>query len=108
MRDIPITVLLSFPVPNYTNPDTRGPALLIVNGVFIAIVIAVVLLRLYTRIFIKRWVGSDDIFIVIATVGHHSDAVSKLLFPASLIWSMDSILYQSSADIYMFRFLQLA
>jgi hypothetical protein len=69
MRDLPIKVLISFPPPNYAHPVTRGPTLYIVNGILIGITIFVVLLRLYTRIFIKRWVGADDVFIVIATVG---------------------------------------
>jgi len=68
MRNIPISVILTFPIPNYVDPVTRGPALTIVNGIFIGIVLAALGLRLYTRLFIKRWFGIDDLFIVIATV----------------------------------------
>lgn len=68
MREIPLDVFLSFPLPNYKNPPTRGPALTIVNAILIALVIIAVLLRLYTRLFIKRWFGSDDVFIVFALV----------------------------------------
>lgn len=76
MRDIPLDVFLSFPLPNYKNPPTRGPALVIVNAILIALVVVAVLLRLYARLFIKRWFGSDDIFIILALVCSPSLAVS--------------------------------
>lgn len=68
MRDIPIPVLLSWPIPNYINPPTRGPTLVIVNAILISLVVVVVLLRIYTRIAIKRWFGADDVFIALALV----------------------------------------
>lgn len=68
MRLPPFEVLLSWPTPNYVNPVTRGHALVVVNSVFLSIVIITVGLRLYTRIFIRRWFGLDDIFILIALV----------------------------------------
>lgn len=61
-------MILTWPTPNYVNPPTRGDALLIVNTVFIALVVIVVGLRMYTRLVIKRWFGLDDIFILIALV----------------------------------------
>lgn len=70
MRDIPIAVILSWPRGNYDHPVTRGKALLIINVIFAALVVGIVFLRLYTRLFIKRWVGLDDVFIVLATVSH--------------------------------------
>ncbi|RAR01158.1 integral membrane protein [Stemphylium lycopersici] len=62
----PYDVLLSWPTPNYDNPPTRGPALVIVNSIFISLATLTVAARLYTRIVIKRWFGIDDIFIVLA------------------------------------------
>ncbi len=47
---------------------TRGDALVILNSVFIALVVIVVGLRMYTRLVIKRWFGYDDIFILLALV----------------------------------------
>jgi hypothetical protein len=82
MRDLPISVLASFPPPNYTNPETRGPTLVIINGTLIAIVVAVVALRMWTRIVIKRWVGSDDILIVIATVSLASITATSVVLRA--------------------------
>lgn len=57
---------MGWPTPNYIDPETRGPALLIVNSILIALTILVVIARLYTRIVIKRWFGIDDIFILFA------------------------------------------
>jgi hypothetical protein len=69
MRSIPAEVLLSWPTPNYDDPVTRGYALVVVNSIFITLVVIVVSLRLYTRLWIKRWFGSDDLFIILALVG---------------------------------------
>jgi hypothetical protein len=68
MRLPPADVLIKWPIPNYVNPETRGNALVIVNYIFISIAVITVLLRLYTRTFIKRWFGLDDIFIIVALV----------------------------------------
>ncbi|KAL1641504.1 hypothetical protein SLS58_006009 [Diplodia intermedia] len=72
VRDIPLSILFTWPQPNYVDPVTRGPALIIINAVFISLCTLLLFLRLYTRIFIKRWFGSDDVFIILAymsTVG---------------------------------------
>lgn len=65
-----LKVILSWPKPNYTHPETRGDALLVVNSVLIALVVIIVGLRMYTRLVIKRWFGLDDIFILTALVGN--------------------------------------
>jgi hypothetical protein len=62
----PADVILQWPTPNYENPETRGSAFLIVNSLFLALSIAAVILRLYTRIFITRWFGLDDVLICVA------------------------------------------
>ncbi|KAJ4989844.1 hypothetical protein SVAN01_04681 [Stagonosporopsis vannaccii] len=66
MKLPPFDVILSWPTPNYANPVTRGDALIIVNSIFIALVVLVVGLRMYTRLAIKRWFGLDDVFILLA------------------------------------------
>ncbi|OCK85191.1 hypothetical protein K432DRAFT_431768 [Lepidopterella palustris CBS 459.81] len=68
MRDIPLDVILSWALPNYTDLYTRGIALVIMNGAFISLVLVVVTLRIYTRIVIMRWFGSDDVFIAFALI----------------------------------------
>lgn len=69
MRDIPIEVIASWPPGNYHDPETRGNGLIIVNVVLMSIVTFVVCLRLYVRIYLLRWFGIDDLFIIIALVG---------------------------------------
>ncbi|TKA78707.1 hypothetical protein B0A49_02522 [Cryomyces minteri] len=66
MRDIPLSVVLTFPLPNYQHPQTRGGALVVVNFIFIILVLLAVGLRFYTRIAVKRWFGSDDVWIGLA------------------------------------------
>ncbi|KAH7126850.1 hypothetical protein B0J11DRAFT_287720 [Dendryphion nanum] len=68
MRYVPPEVLLSFPTPNYDDPVTRGHALLVVNSIFVALTVVVVCMRMYTRIYLKRWFGVDDVFILLALV----------------------------------------
>jgi hypothetical protein len=68
VRAIPIDVLLSFPNPNYTDPVTHGASLVIVNCVFISLVTIFVALRLYTRLYLKRWFGIDDWCIILSWI----------------------------------------
>ncbi|KAL8730098.1 MAG: hypothetical protein Q9166_004297 [cf. Caloplaca sp. 2 TL-2023] len=53
-------IIDSWPKPNFVNPETRGPALTVVNIVFIILVFLVVGLRYYTRIRITKSFGLDD------------------------------------------------
>jgi hypothetical protein len=65
---IPIEVILGWPAPNYINPDTRGPESWIVSAIFLAAATFSVGVRLWTRVFIRKWVGPDDLLIVLAFV----------------------------------------
>ncbi|OTA33092.1 hypothetical protein BTJ68_06358 [Hortaea werneckii EXF-2000] len=66
MRLPPLSVITTWPVPNYTHPKTHGRALLITNLLLITLVLLAVLGRLYARLIIKRWYGADDSMIVLA------------------------------------------
>jgi hypothetical protein len=68
VRNVPLDVIATWPTPNYVNPEVRGNSVFIINGVFIATTIGMVFARFYTRIFISRWVGIDDLFILLALV----------------------------------------
>ena len=68
MRLPPLAVEASWPTPNYTDPVTRGHAVLIVNIVCISLAFLVTILRVYTRIRITATAGIDDIFVVIGLV----------------------------------------
>jgi glucan phosphoethanolaminetransferase (alkaline phosphatase superfamily) len=65
---IPLAVAFGWPAPNYTDPVTRGPELWIVTGLFLFAATLCVSIRLYWRIFLRRWLGIDDILIVLALV----------------------------------------
>ncbi|OBT93162.1 hypothetical protein VE01_09232 [Pseudogymnoascus verrucosus] len=73
IKPVPPDVILSWPKPNYTDPDRRGPALLIVNCFLLPLAMVVVGMRLYTRLIIVHSAGLDDVFILtpflIAAVG---------------------------------------
>jgi hypothetical protein len=64
----PLEVIASFPKPNYVNPETHGPALLLLAIILGSIGLVVVGTRLYARIYITKAVGIDDILIVGALI----------------------------------------
>jgi hypothetical protein len=64
----PISVILSWPTPNYVDPIKRGPGIYIFSSLFLTLATIVVLMRLYARIIIRRWFGLDDAFICLAWV----------------------------------------
>ncbi|KAK1815506.1 hypothetical protein LTR12_010057 [Friedmanniomyces endolithicus] len=66
MRLPPLSVLISWPTPDYVHPVTHGPALLIVNVIFITLVTVAVVGRLYSRLVVKQWFGVDDSLILLA------------------------------------------
>lgn len=63
-----LAVLATYPTPNYVNPETKGPDLLVANCVMFSIASVVVALRIHTRVFISRCFGADDVFILLAMV----------------------------------------
>jgi hypothetical protein len=68
MRVPPPAVIASWPPPNYIDPETRGPSLLIVNSVFLALSLAALAGRLWARLVILRAPGLDDLLITVAIV----------------------------------------
>jgi hypothetical protein len=68
MREVPLSVFLHWPAPNYENPTTRGNALLAVNIVFITLVTLSIGIRLYSRMLVKHQSGIDDVMIVLAYI----------------------------------------
>ncbi|RMZ87538.1 hypothetical protein DV736_g5229, partial [Chaetothyriales sp. CBS 134916] len=64
----PPSVVASWPKPNYTNPETQGPGLVVVGIILIIMGISIVTTRLFARIFITRALGIDDILIVLAAI----------------------------------------
>ena len=68
MREIPVSVLASWPTPNLVDPPTRGSALLVFSCLFKALLLIVVPSRVYTRVKIVHNFGCDDVMILGASV----------------------------------------
>lgn len=69
-------IIATWPKPNFVNPETRGPALTVVNIVFIVLVFIVVGMRYYTRLKITRSFGQDDVVIGLSLVSFVMEAFS--------------------------------
>ena len=68
MRIPPLDVIARWPSPNYTDPETHGPAIVVVNILFSVIVLVAFVGRIYSRLAIKKWLGVDDVMCVLALV----------------------------------------
>lgn len=68
MQYPPVAVLLSYPTPNYVNPEQHGPALIITLSILFPSALLVVGLRTYTRVIIAKSFGWDDGIILVAFV----------------------------------------
>ncbi|THV52343.1 hypothetical protein BGAL_0082g00330 [Botrytis galanthina] len=87
MRIPPPQVLSTFPQPNYIDPVTRGPVLLIITAVFLPLVYIVVGLRTFTRIHLSKHFGIDDVFLLIALVPTTVCAVLALIAHERWKWN---------------------
>lgn len=68
MRIPPTDVWVQWPPPDYHNPPTRGPAIIIVNIIFSVLVLIAFTGRFYSRIVIRKWLGVDDVMCILALV----------------------------------------
>jgi hypothetical protein len=69
MLNVPIDVMLRWPTPNWQNPTTRPDLqLYLASSIFLILSIVCVLGRLYSRIFVRRYFGLDDAFILLSFV----------------------------------------
>jgi hypothetical protein len=68
MLFVPLAVIFKWPYPNYIDPQKRGPAILIVSGIFLFLATSIVALRVWIRITIRRFVGADDMLVMFALV----------------------------------------
>jgi hypothetical protein len=93
MRDIPLDVILSFPPANYDNPHTRGPALLIINSIFLVLCTVFVALRMYTRIHLVRTFGWDDVSLLVGFVFAVGLAANVMLANNNFYWYASSSSY---------------
>ena len=68
MRLPPPDVVASWPAPNYVDPETRGPALLITVLIIMPIALVTLACRLYVRMYLLRRAGWDDWLMIAAAV----------------------------------------
>ncbi|KAH8705852.1 hypothetical protein BGW36DRAFT_457224 [Talaromyces proteolyticus] len=61
-----LEIVASWPLPNYADPVTRGDGIVIASVVFGVVGTIATALRVYTRIWITRTMGADDILIIFA------------------------------------------
>lgn len=64
----PLSVIASWPKPNYVNPESQGKGLIVVSLLFGIVATTLVSLRLVARIWIIRQPGLDDLLIVLGLV----------------------------------------
>jgi hypothetical protein len=67
-NEAPTSIILSWPKPNYVDPVTEGPALMLVGIILSGIAILLVAARIYSRLFITRAPGIDDLLILVSLV----------------------------------------
>jgi hypothetical protein len=67
----PPSVLGTFHPPNYVNPVTQNLALPVMSIICLALSTFCVGVRLYGRMFVRRFVGLDDFFVFVAWVRAH-------------------------------------
>jgi hypothetical protein len=65
---VPTSVLRTWPAPNYVDPPVRGPEFYVVGGIFLGTATAMLVARLYARLFVRRWFGLDDALIIFSWV----------------------------------------
>ena len=68
MQPPPLSVIKSWPAPNYINPETRGNANVILNIVLYSLLLFFIGLRIFTRTYLRSSFGADDVFILLALV----------------------------------------
>ncbi|KAF2666252.1 hypothetical protein BT63DRAFT_53788 [Microthyrium microscopicum] len=75
-------VMTKWPTPNFIDPVKRGPEIYFINSTFFFLATITVWIRLYTRAFIRRWFGADDVFILLAWIFGMADV-------ATVFWGYD-------------------
>lgn len=68
MRLPPDDMIATWPAPNYDNPETQGPYLLVVQLVMMPLALLALLARLYVRVYLMKKVWVDDWLMLSAMV----------------------------------------
>ena len=64
----PLEVILSWPAPNFVNPETKGNTLVLIACIWGPLTIVLLFVRLWVRIFHQRNPGWDDWLMLAAIV----------------------------------------
>jgi hypothetical protein len=87
MQAPPAAYLATMPPPNYTSPELRGPAKIIVNVVLFAVVLLFIGLRMFTRLRITRSFGGDDWTLLAALVPATVWFIMSILSDTTMYWN---------------------
>ncbi|CAG8983868.1 hypothetical protein HYALB_00005506 [Hymenoscyphus albidus] len=90
MQIPPASVLQSWPKPNTVNPETRGNAKLILNIVLYSILFCFMSIRIFTRTYLRKIFGADDIFILLAMIPTTAFFVISIVADTKLYWTLHS------------------
>lgn len=82
----PGDVLLSWPAPNYENPETRGWEAPIILIIMLAATIVIYVARMWARLVVAKNHGWDDIIMSLAMLPVIGLTVSSILGVSILAW----------------------
>ncbi|ORY63431.1 uncharacterized protein BCR38DRAFT_228272 [Pseudomassariella vexata] len=87
MMRLPLEAVLKWPRPNFENPQTRGQVGLIVGTTLLTFVTVLLAVRIFTRQYISKGLGLDDILIVLAYIPAIIFAVIAMVAQSHLGWN---------------------
>ncbi|THV45430.1 hypothetical protein BGAL_0490g00050 [Botrytis galanthina] len=85
---IDITATLDWPVPNYVNPERYGSSIFVVHGVLYPIVLAMLGIRIYTRLYISKCFGLDDCLALFSMIPITGFAVMGIFVETYVGWDV--------------------
>ncbi|KAL0943318.1 uncharacterized protein CTRU02_201204 [Colletotrichum truncatum] len=88
MRLPPVTVILSWPAPNYVDPEERGPALMIIEIISLSIALSCLGLRLYVRFGVIHKSWWDDWLMIGAAIFCTSVTICVILATQLYGWNL--------------------
>ncbi|CAN8096919.1 unnamed protein product [Discula destructiva] len=80
------SIISAWPVPNFTDPETRGPVAIIIVGFLLGLVTLLLAIRIYTRVWISKGFGQDDVLILLAYIPTAAFAIVSFVAQAQFGW----------------------
>jgi len=97
MQLAPLSVLKSWPKPNYIDPITRGNGNVILNVALYTVLFCFIGLRIFTRAHLKRIFGADDVFILLAMIPTTAFFIISVLAHTKFLWIRHQVGYISTS-----------